>query len=116
MADPFRAEVVRERMTRAVGLALLIVFLSAIVFVWVRAQAGDGRNVQAVVMRIGTYADPLGTGDLPILTVRLPDGSIHQVTASWPAVDRCTPGSSVPLVQRGTSLRVALSGCRPRRS
>jgi hypothetical protein len=62
MVDPFQPEVRRERITQAGSLVLLIGFLCALFFLWVRADVSDGRDVKAVVLRLGTYPDPLGTG------------------------------------------------------
>ena len=112
MIDPFQADARRERITQAVGLVLLIALLCALALFWVRTDVSNGRVVEATVVRLGNYPDPLGTGDSPILTVRLPDGSIRQLRASWPAVDRCAPGSKVSILQRGTALKVGYRGCR----
>jgi hypothetical protein len=111
MVDPFQGTARRESLTRTAWLALLIAFLSLVFFAWARGNLTNGREVQAVVVKLGAYPDPLGTGDSPILTVRLADGSTRQVRASWPAVSKCVPGSSVALLQRGIALKVALRGC-----
>lgn len=92
-------------------MILLIALLGLLTLFWVRTDVSDGRNVEAVVERVGTYPDPLGTGDSPILTVRLPDGSIRQLRSSWPAANACVAGSKVFLIQRGTGLKVGLRGC-----
>jgi hypothetical protein len=111
MADAFQTVARREYITEAAWLAALIALLCFATFAWIRGDVSNGREVTAVVVRLGTYPDPLETGDLPILTVQLPDGSIRQVLASWPAVSRCAPGRSVALLQRATALKVALRGC-----
>ncbi|MFL6730581.1 MAG: hypothetical protein ACJ8EZ_11735, partial [Sphingomicrobium sp.] len=116
MVDPFLSAARREQLTKAGWLALLIALLCIATFSWVRANVSDGREVKGAVVRIGTYADPLGTGDLPILTVRLPDGSIREVRASWQAANGCAPGRVVSLLQRGTALQVGLRGCSRTRS
>jgi hypothetical protein len=116
MVDPYKAIRRRERTTQVVGLLLLIALLSLLTLDWVRSDVRDGENVMAVVERFGTYPDPLGTGDLPILTVRLSNGSIRQVRASWSDVQRCARGSNVSLLQRGTALQVGLKGCGPAQS
>lgn len=112
MSDRFRAAAIRERITQTVGgLILLSAFLFALYYFLMRTDVSDGRTVNAEVVHVGTYPDPLGTGDLPILTVRLPDGTIRVVQASWPAVSTCMPGRYVSLLQRGTALQVGLRGC-----
>src|SRR5262245_51666974 len=98
MVDPFQVIARREYIAKAAWLVLLIVSLCLATFAWVRADVSDGPEVRAVVERLGTYPHPLGTGDRPILTVRLPDGSIRQVRASWKAVNGCGPGSRVSLL------------------
>lgn len=113
-ADPFHAEILRERLTRAGGLLLLLAFMGALVWLVASTDFRRERDVEATVVRLGTYPDPLETGDLPILTVRLLDGSIRQLPASWPAVNRCQPGSSISLLQLGSRLRVGLRGCKPK--
>jgi len=111
MVDPFQGVVRRELITRVGWLALLIAFLCILSFAWTRADVIDGRDVKATVVALGSYPDPRGTGDSPLLTVRLPDGSTRQVLASWPAVSRCMPGRSVELRQRGPALKMGLRGC-----
>jgi hypothetical protein len=83
----------------------------AATFSWFRGDVSNGREVKATILKVGTYTDPLGTGDSPILTVQLPDGSIRQVPTSWPAANGCAPGSAVSLLQRGTALQVSLRAC-----
>jgi hypothetical protein len=104
----------RERVHHAIGVGLIIVLaLSAAVFeFWPPRYVANGRVVEATVVRVGTYPVSGGFGgDLPILTVRLPDGSVGQVRASWSTAGNCMPGSKVPLLQRGPALQVGLSGC-----
>jgi hypothetical protein len=111
MVDPFRTEGHRERVTHLAALAVLVCFVCAVFFLWMRADVSDGNEVTAVVVRLGTYPDPLGTGDSPILTVRLADGSVRQVRASWQAVNGCQPGRAISILQRGTAVQVGLRGC-----
>jgi hypothetical protein len=111
MADPFKAAIRHERLTKVSGLILLTILLCALFYFWVRTDISDGREVDAVIVRLGSYPEPLGTGDAPILTVQLPDGSIREVRTSWSAVNRCVPGRRVSLLQKGTALQVALRGC-----
>jgi hypothetical protein len=115
MVDPLKAFIVRERTRQAVGLCLLaaVAILASLLVFWPPTYVSDGRAVEATVLRIGTYpAGKVAGGDLPILTVRLSDGSIRQVRASWSTAGDCLPGSQVSLRQRGTALQVGLRGCR----
>lgn len=113
-ADPFQAEALRARLTSAGGLLMLLAFMGALVWLVVSTDLRHERNIEAVVVRIGTYPDALGTGDLPILTMRMPDGSVRQLQTAWPAVNSCQRGSSISLLQLGSHLRVGLRGCTPR--
>ena len=112
-ADPFLAEALRERLRRARGLLLLLAYMGVLLLLVVCTEFRRERAVEAIVVRLGTH--PLATGDSPIVTVRLPDGSIRQLGASWSAVNRCTPGSSIALLQLGRRLRVGPGGCHPKR-
>ena len=108
-SDPFRAAVNRERLTKVGGLLLLIAFLLVLILIASRNDFRNAASVDAVVLRLGTYADE--TGDLSVLTVRMGDGSVRQFQTTWAAVKWCRPGSRVWLMQRGSNLRVALRGC-----
>jgi|SRR6185437_1282964 len=112
MMDRFRAAAIRERITQASwGFAVLGLFLFAFYYFLMRTDVSDGRPVNAEVLHVGTYPDPLGTGDLPILTVRLPDGTTRVVKAPGSAASNCMPGRYVSLLKRGTALQVGLRGC-----
>ena len=72
----------------------------------------DGRAVEAEVLRLGTQ--PTGSvagADLPVLTVRMPDGSVRQVQATWADVNACKPGRSISILQQGTAVLVGRPGC-----
>ena len=120
MRDPFKTVVLYERTNQVIGLSLLAVLalLGALSAFWPATYFTNGQTIEAIVLRVGTYSSSGAFGgDLPILTVRLPDGSIRQVKASWSSAGNCMPGSQVPIVQRGTALQVALRGCdKPTRS
>src|SRR5260221_14294595 len=113
MVDPFRTVAIRERAAHAVCLGALIAFICALSYVFVRPYVAEGRIVRAEVLRVGMHpaAEGMG-GDLPILTVRLPDGSVRQVTSSWAAISNCIPGRWISLLQRGTSVQVGSPGCQ----
>jgi hypothetical protein len=112
--DPLRSIIRRERVLRAAALIVLIAMalLAALLKFWPPTYVTDGRQIEGTVVRLGT--EPAGEGyggDLPILTVRLPDGSVRQVRGSWATAGRCKRGERVPLVQRGTALQIGLRGC-----
>jgi len=89
------------------------VLLGAFFIFWPANFVTDGQLVEATVVRVGTYAAGRSRGgDLPILTVRLPNGSIRQVRASWSTAGDCIPGGRISLLQRATALQVSLRGCR----
>ena len=112
MVDPFRTVAIRERIAQGLGLALLITVICVVSYLLVRPYVTEGRIVRAEVLRVGMHSVGDGQGgDLPILTVRLPDGSIRQVTPSWAAVNDCMPGRWISLLQRGTALQVGPPGC-----
>ena len=115
MVDPFKAAARRDRIAQAVLLLMILAILGAFILFSNLNDASSGKEVVAVVTRLGTYPEPLGTGDLPILTVRLPDGSVRQVRTTWSAAGRCVPGRKVSLLQRGTVLEVGLRGCLTKR-
>jgi hypothetical protein len=113
MADPAHTFVIQERITGALWLSFLIVSVAAISYLAVRPYNSHGAPIEAQVVRVGSYAAPGSMGgDLPILIVRLPNGSIGQVTSSWEVVDDCMPGRWITLLQRGSALRIGPPGCR----
>jgi hypothetical protein len=112
MADPFRTVALRARIMKAGGLVLLAGLLSAIWYLEFGTVVTNGRVVKAEVLRLGMRsAAGVAGGDLPIITVRLPDGSIRDVQATWQDVNDCKPGRSIFLVQRRTALQVGQPGC-----
>lgn len=111
--DPFRDEITRDRVTQAVGVLLLLAFLSALILVVPLNDFRRAKSIHAVVLRLGTYPDETA-GDLPILTLRMRNGSIRQVRTSWSGAKWCAPGTRVWLLQRGSNLQVALRGCERR--
>ena len=114
MRDPLRSIIFRERARKAVCLGLLLLFalVAGVSLFWPPTYVTNGQLLEATVVRVGSY--PAGKalgGELPILTIRLPNGSIRQVRASWSTAGECMPGSRVPIVQHGIALQVGLSGC-----
>jgi hypothetical protein len=112
MTDPLRTLAIRELLAQALWLAVVIAFICASSFLYLELFVTDARMVRAQVLRVGMYPAGDGAGgDLPVLTVMLPDGSIRQVRPSWSAVDDCMPGRWISLQQRGTFLKVGLREC-----
>jgi hypothetical protein len=113
MADPFRIAAIRQRAAQALRLGLLIALAGAIAYCLDRPAVTTGRPVEAEVLRVGTYsASRVMGGDLPILVVRLPDGSVREVRSSWAAAKNCEPGRWISLLQHGTALQVGIPGCK----
>lgn len=112
MIDPFEPIIIRERIIKAAALILVLAFICAISYLQYAAVVTNGRPVKAQIVRLGMRpAARVAGGDLPILTVRLPDGSIRQVQATWAGVNDCLPGRWISLVQQGTALQVGRPGC-----
>jgi hypothetical protein len=76
----------------------------------------SGRVVQAEVLRLGTY--PTGSvkgANLPIITVRLPDGSVSDVKTTRADVSGCKLGDFISILRRGDGLQVGQRGCTKKR-
>jgi len=112
MADAYQTLALRERIAKAGALVVLLGFVIAISYFKFSTVVPSGREVRAGVLRLGTR--PVGrvaAGELPIITVRLPDGSVREVQATWADVGDCEAGRSISLVQQGTALQVGRPGC-----
>ena len=93
-------------------MVLLAGMLCAIAYLEFGSVVTNGRVVRAEVLRLGARpAARVAGGSLPIVTVRLPDGSIRDVQATWADVKDCKPGRWLSLVQQGTALQVGRPGC-----
>jgi hypothetical protein len=115
MADPFRTVAFRERIIKVGALVLLAGLLVAFSYFKFGTVVTDGRSVNAEVLRLETHpASRVAGGDLPIVTVQLPDGSVREVQATWADVTGCQPGRWISLLQRGTALQVGQPGCKKR--
>jgi hypothetical protein len=113
VADPLRTFAIRQRAIQALWLCLLIICVGAISYFLVRPYISEGALIKAEVVRVESYPVSAAMGgDLPILVVRLPNGSVRQVTSSWEVVDDCMPGRWITLLQRGPALRIGPPGCR----
>lgn len=100
----------REVLLKLYGALLLT--LPLLGFAWLASWwvAGKGEAVNATIVRVGTY--PTELGDRPILTVRLDDGSIQQLTAPSRAVGNCVTGLRMTLYRKNSSYSLGSSGCR----
>ena len=112
MGDPYQNLMLRSRLTTVGALVMLAALLLAIGYFKFGIVQPAGALVQAEVLRLGTHpVARLAGGTLPIVTVRLPDGSVRQVQTSWADVEHCKPGSSLSLLQHGNALQVGRPGC-----
>jgi hypothetical protein len=112
MTDPFRAFALRSRMIAAGGLVLVTALIVAVSYLDARIPVTNGHEVQAEVLRVGTHpAARVAGGDLPILTVRLQNGAVREVQATWADVGGCAAGRSIALLQQGAALKVGRPGC-----
>ena len=97
---------------KAGAFAVLAALLGAIAYLQFGWVIMGGNVLKAEVLRFGTY--PVGGvagGNLPIVTVRLPDGSVRQVRATWADLDDCRVGRWLSLLQHGTALQIGKPGC-----
>jgi hypothetical protein len=112
MVDPLETFIIEDRIKQASGLVLLLLAACALAYLKFSTVVTNGGVVKAEVLHVGMYpAGRLAGGDLPILTVRLPDGSTRVVRATWQDVDHCAPGRWISLLQNGTALQVGVPGC-----
>ena len=112
MTDPFRAAALRGRIIAAGALVLVVALMVAVSYLNFGLPVTNGQEVQAEVLRVGTRpAARVAGGDLPILTVRLPNGSVRDVQATWADVGGCKTGSSISLLQQRDALQVGRPGC-----
>lgn len=112
MVDTSETIVLEDYIKKTLGLVLLVAVVCAISYFEFSTLVTSGRDVKAEVLEFGMVpAGRFAGGDLPILTVRLPDGSVRVVRATWADVDNCMPGRWISLVQHGTALQVGVPGC-----
>ena len=97
---------------KAGALIILTGFVILIGYLEFGTVITGGREVKAEVLRLGTRpTGSVGGANLPVLTVRMPDGSIRQVKATWADVNDCKPGRSISILQQGNALVVGRPGC-----
>jgi hypothetical protein len=112
MVDLFRIAALRSRIIGAGALVLVAALIIAVSYLDVGMPITNGHEVQAEVLRVDTHpAARVAGGDLPILTVRLPDGAVRDVQATWADVGGCEAGRSISLLQQGDALQVGRPGC-----
>jgi hypothetical protein len=112
MTDPFRTVAVRRRIIAAGALVLVAALIVAVSYLDFGMPITNGHEVQAEVLRVGTHpAARVAGGDLPIVTVRLPNGAVRDVQATSADVGGCKAGSSISLLQQGDALQVGRPGC-----
>lgn len=112
MTDPFRTVALRSRTNVAGALVLVAVLIVAVSYLDFGMPITTGHEVQAEVLRVGTRpAARVAGGDLPILTVRMPDGAVRDVQATWADVGGCKTGRSISLLQQEGALQVGRPRC-----
>ena len=112
MTDPFRTVALRSRINVAGPLVLVAVLIVAVSYLDFGMPITTGHEVQAEVLRVGMRpAARVAGGDLPILTVRVPDGAVRDVQATWADISACKTGRSISLLQQGGALQVGRPGC-----
>ena len=112
MTDPFRTVAFRSRIIAAGALVVGAALIVAVSYLDFGMPIASGHEVQAEVLRVGTRSVArVAGGDLPILTVRMPDGAVRDVPATWEDVGGCKTGRSISLVQQGDALQVGRPGC-----
>ena len=109
MTDPFAAAVAERRLQLMFGLILLLALIVGTVFLSRQTQVSEGPEVDARVVRFGSYSTDVG--DRPLVVVQLADGSIHQLMAARSILRECRVGSRISLVRTGAGLQVGIRGC-----
>lgn len=112
MTDPFRTAAIRARFIATGALVIAAGLIVAISYLDFGMPITNGHEMRAEVLRVGTRpAAGVAGGDLPMLTVRLPNGAVRNVQATWPDVGGCKTGRSISLLQQGEALQVGRPGC-----
>ena len=113
VTDPFQSKLAAMRQP-VIGFLLLVGILVFVAWmtVWHTAQP-SGTMLEGRVIGIGNRAAG-NTGDEPVLTVQLEDGTTHKVLASRGETAVCKLDSPISLIRRGGGLRIGLRGCHLR--
>lgn len=106
--DPFR-QTWSQRLAASWRLAALAAVLMAVVAVAARTLTAASTRVEARLVRFGSYATDAGS--LPLLIVRLSDGTDQQVRVRRSDVRACRVDSTIHLMRRGSLLTLAPGGC-----
>ena len=112
MTDPFRDLAIRRRLITAGAVVLVAALIISVSYLDFGMPITNGHEVRAEVLRVGTRAAAsTAGGDLPILTVRLPNGTVRDVQATWADIGGCKTGSSISLLEQGQALQIGRPGC-----
>lgn len=112
MTDPFRTADVRAHISAAGAFVLLATLILGLSYLEFGTADINGQVVKAEVLRVVIVPTAgVAGGDMPILTVRLPDGSVRDVQATWADVNGCKTGRSISLLRQGHALRIGRPGC-----
>ena len=112
MTDPFRNVAFWARILKAGALVALIGVMVVLGYLQFGTAITDGRAVTAEVLRLGTRpTGSVGGANQPVLTVRMPNGSVRQVMATWADIDDCKPGRSISIIEKGSVVLVGRPGC-----
>ena len=115
MSDPFRIAAYQKRLV-TLGLVILLALASlAIGYLRFGTINIGGKPAMVEVVRVGTRpVSRVAGGTAPVVTVRMPDGSIRQVEATWGDVDNCVPGRWLSVHESAAALQVGQPGCSVR--
>jgi hypothetical protein len=112
MNDPFLTVMFRQRLATGGAVLAVAALVLTIGYLQVGTVNTGGTLAKAEVLRVGTRpAARVAGGNLPVVTVRMADGSVRQVQATWADVENCVPGRWLSLVENGAALQVARPGC-----
>ena len=88
MGDPFRTVVYREHLATAGAVAFIAAISLTVGYLQFGTVNTGGKVVKAEVLRLETHSvAKVAGGNLPIITVRSPDGSVRQAQATWADVE-----------------------------
>jgi hypothetical protein len=100
-----------QRRRNGLGMIALLVLIGGIAGLAYYNWSMTGRMVEGRIVALGSVPIRM-TGDQPIITVELADGTMKQTAPTKWALAGCEVGSRISLVQRGGDVRVGVRGCR----